>query len=85
MVWFSGRIGTGLCRVSPWRLRSPDVTSGRRRRERTYLSDQREDRGGDGRVSRRETSSADLPTGWEGTKVRGVSPVGSGGKNHFRS
>jgi len=43
------------------------------------------DRGGAGGVSRRETYSADLPTGWEGTKGRGVSPVGSGGKNHFRS
>ena len=30
--------------MSPWRLRSPDVTSGRRRREKTYMSDRREAR-----------------------------------------
>ena len=57
----------------------------RRRRQKHNGLTAGKDRGGAVGVSRRETYSADLPTGWEGTKVRGVSPVGSGGKNHFRS
>lgn len=86
--------------VCPWPLRAnrhsivphePVATEASRRYVGTTKAQKHnsltegKDRGGAGGVSRRETSSADLATGWEGTKVRGVSPVGSGGKNHFRS